>query len=663
MKIGRYTNCLLAGMLLSGLLAVSAAETASPKPDVLFIAIDDMNDWITLFDTSNPIQTPNLERLAARGCCFTRAYCTASACNPSRASIITGLRPETSKVYGNNDPWARLVPNALTLPRCFSQNGYDALGAGKIFHHGPAGVDRKDAPSFDEFQKLNIHSFKPDRNYNGYTDAMGKKVGSLWKTGWDWGEHNVPKQTDEYTVEYVNQVMAEHAGEKPLFLAAGIFRPHLPFWAPSECFARYPMETLSMPLMPPDDMDDVPLAGRDFTKTESFIWENTSRKEPGDPGSLKRMVQCYQAGADYADQMIGRLLDQLDATGRTDDTIIVLWSDHGYHLGDKNHCVKFTLWEKANHVPFIIVAPGVTTPGSRCGQPVSLVDIYPTLVELAGIECPAELDGTSLVPLLKDPGLEWERPALMTWLRGNHAVRSKTHRYICYADGTEELYADNDPWNITNLAGRAESAGVIAQLKRWIPQDAVAGGKPAVKNVRGVDDPDALVIADFEGETYGDWRAEGRAFGQRPAVADVSPPNKVVGQRGRGLVNTYLGGDGSTGTLTSPAFTIERSHISFLIGGGHHPGETCINLQVDGKTVRTATGRSRKDGQMREVLEWESWNVADLLGKKAVVQIVDRHAGGWGHINIDYIVQSNRRPQTLREQVASAVFEMPSAWK
>ena len=203
--------------------------------------------------------------------------------------------------------------------------------------------------------------------------------------------------------------------------------------------------------------------------SEHFIFSNPTAKPENDPGSLKKMIQCYQASADFCDQMVGRLLDKLDETGRADNTIIILWADHGYHLGDKESCVKFTLWEKANRVPFIIVAPGITKPGSRCNRPVSLLDIYPTLVELAQLEPKKDLDGKSLVLLLNDPTQKWH-PALMTMGRGNHAVRSDRWRYIRYRDGSEELYDHSkDPWEWTNLASQGQYARVIDEHKKWLP--------------------------------------------------------------------------------------------------------------------------------------------------------------------------------------------------
>ena len=467
------------GLILAATTFVAAAvsETiAAGKPDVLFIAIDDMNDWTTLFHPDNPIKTPNLERLAKRGCLFTRAYCAAPGCNPSRTAILTGLRPSTSGVYGNGHVWRELVPDVVTLPQYFMRNGYAAKGAGKIFHHGGSGQDRKDNPSFQEFFPLRIHAHAPKTNYNGY--VKGRDDRHLADASWDWGEHDAPKQTDEYTVEWVENVMGKHPRDRPIFLAAGIFRPHLPFWAPPKTFAKYPFDRVKPPPMPAGDLDDVPPRGKRMAHTEYFIYENTTRQPENSPGSLKKMVQSYQAASDFADQMVGRLLDKLDATGRSDNTIVVLWSDHGYHLGDKEACVKFTLWEKANRVPFIIVAPGVTKPGTRCDRPVSLLNIYPTLVELAGLQPKDDLDGKSLVPLLKNPDAVWERPAVMTWLPGNHAVRTERWRYIRYADGTEELYDHSqDPWEWKNLAGDPEFEDVKAKHRKWLPNDrkAVSG--------------------------------------------------------------------------------------------------------------------------------------------------------------------------------------------
>ncbi len=302
----------------------------------------------------------------------------------------------------------------------------------------------------------------PEKNYTGYTEG---ELGSFW---FDWGEHR-QKMIDLDTVEWCEAVMDRDELE-PIFLAAGIFKPHLPFYAPPETFKKYPFDETELPPMKENDLDDVPPIGVRMAHTEGFVYRTTVAQPERSPGSLKKMVQCYQASADFADEMVGRLVDKLDATGKADNTIIVLWADHGYHLGDKESCVKFTLWEKANRVPFIIVAPGVTRPGSRCDRPVGLIDIYPTLVELAGLPPKKDLDGTSLVPLLKDPTRNWH-PALMTMGKGNHAVRSDRWRYIRYSDGTEELYDHtNDPWEWTNLATKSEYADIIREHRKWLQE-------------------------------------------------------------------------------------------------------------------------------------------------------------------------------------------------
>ena len=445
--------------LISG---CSSEKQLTAKPNVLFIAIDDMNDWTTLFDKDNPIKTPNMERLAKRGVFFNRAYCTSAACNPSRAAIMTGKRATTTGVYGNHDAWRKLVPHATTLPRYFSEHGYLTKGAGKIFHHGDAGKDNPDRPSFDEFFDM-LPTRAPKNNHNGY------RTGNLSKVWFDWGVHD-QKLIDLDTVEWVEKAMEEKA-DKPFFLAAGIFKPHLPFYATEENFARYPLDLTKIPPFKKNDLDDVPEIGRNMALKEEFIYKNTTAQPVNSPGGLKKMVQSYQASADFADQMVGRILDKLDACGLADNTIIVLFADHGYHLGDKESCVKFTLWEKANHVPFIIVAPGVTKPGTVCEKPVTLLNIYPTLLELCGLEPSSEIDGKSLVPLLKNVDARWRHPAVMTMGRGNHAVRSEQWRYIHYSDGTEELYNhENDPWEWTNLAGNPDYAKVIAEHNKWLPK-------------------------------------------------------------------------------------------------------------------------------------------------------------------------------------------------
>jgi arylsulfatase A-like enzyme len=450
------------GVRKAGYFEDALPMNAGARPDILFIALDDMNDWTTLFDPGNPIQTPNLQRLASRGCLFTRAYCAAPACSPSRAAVFSGLNPATSGLYNNPDRIEEHLQGAVMIPQYFRSHGYRTWGVGKLFHGSPLHAGDPERPFFQRFQDL--RRVFPPVKMNGILTGRGQSP------IFDWGEID-GKLTDHHTADMAEACMSE-ARDRPLFQAVGIWAPHLPHFAGPEFFSRYPLESLVQPPMPENDLDDVPQAGREMAHFQ-YYWSGYLFNDPpprGSPASLEKLTQSYQAAASFSDSMVGRLLDKLDSTGRADSTIIVLWSDHGYHLGDKESVVKFTLWEKACHVPFIIVAPGVTTPGSLCNAPVSLVDIYPTLVELAGLPPKEEIDGQSLVPLLKDPGREWERPALTTWLAGNHAVRSRDWRYICYADGTEELYDMRlDHWNHANLAGQPGYEEVIELHRKWLP--------------------------------------------------------------------------------------------------------------------------------------------------------------------------------------------------
>lgn len=448
-------------------MTLTSLYAEKSHPNILFIAIDDMNDWTTLFDENNPIKTPNLQRLAKRGTFFDRAYCAAPACCPSRAAVMTGIAPHKSKVYANGDAWAKLTPYAEVIPRHFKhQAGYQTQGGGKIYHHGGTGKAPKDKPTFDHYNRMKLLYGKQKSNLNGF----GPSDAPLNKPFYDWGEFQGDKQNDDFTIEWAGSVMKKtwDNNASPQFLAVGIFRPHLPFWAPKRHFAHYPAdENLVMPPLPQDDMTDVPKAGYRMTLKERFFQDKTRKQLDFSLGSDEQLIRCYQAASSYADEKVGELLDHLDSTGQADNTIIVLWSDHGYHLGDKDCFVKFTLWEKANHVPFIIVAPGVTTPGTRCSNPVSLLDIYPTLIDLAGLSKPDyTLDGVSLVPLLKDVNAKWDRPALSTYKEGNHTIRTPEFRYIRYNNGEEELYSDNDPWNHHNLVKKPEMLPVLKEHRK-----------------------------------------------------------------------------------------------------------------------------------------------------------------------------------------------------
>ena len=448
--------------LLSLLLVLLPAAVAAQRPNVLFIAVDDLNDWIEPMGGHPQAKTPNLVRLASRSTLFTRAYTAAPACNPSRAALMTGIAPYRSGVYNNSQAWRPAMPDAVTLPQAFRRNGYWAGGAGKIYH----GV-YPDPPSWDEYW--------PSKKVQRSSDPLPaeRPVNGIKGTGnFDWGALEVPPEdmSDAKVAEWVATKLGQRH-EKPFFLAFGIFRPHLPWYVPRKYFDRFPLETVELPPAFGADLQDVPEAGVKMARPER---DHASVVEHG---QWNRAVQAYLASINFADDMLGTVLDALDESAYSQDTVVVLWGDHGWHLGEKRHWRKFALWEEATRVPLMVSAPegtpGLpegTREGVKSGRPVSLLDIYPTLVELAGLPEQEGLDGRSLVPLLRNPGLKWQ-PAVMTHGRLNHAVRSESFRFIRYADGSEELYdhrVDQMEW--TNLASDSNYAEVKRDLTKWLPE-------------------------------------------------------------------------------------------------------------------------------------------------------------------------------------------------
>ncbi len=451
---------LLHWLSILGLLWISSLRAAG-APDVLFIAVDDMNDWISLLDPESPIKTPNLERLANRGMLFTRAYCISAACNPSRAATMTGLRPSTTGVYGNKSDWRGATPDRLTLMQQFQKGGYLVKGAGKIFHHHLEGAFHDDA-SFDDFQPMAPQNMPPQK-LNQAPDYGSANT--------DWGAWPPDEQDtiDFKSADYCIEALRNPPEDKPLFLACGIFKPHSPFFAPPAYHEGF--EDIAFPVRKEDDWSDLPSGAEKLMAKKTWFWKGMQQLEERIPNSYHDFIRSYAACCTFADAQIGRVLDALEASPRRENTIVVLWSDHGFHLGEKDHIEKFALWEKSNHIPFIVVAPGVTEPGSRCEKPVDLTALYPTLLELCDLSADDQCDGKSLKPLLENPEAAWELPALMTYGKGNHAVRTERWRYIHYADGTEELYdhaADPHEWD--NVAGRPENETVLAAHRQWLPR-------------------------------------------------------------------------------------------------------------------------------------------------------------------------------------------------
>jgi len=458
-------------------LALSTSALAQTAPDVLFIAIDDMNDWVEPLGGHPQAKTPNITALAQRGMLFTNAHAPGAACLPSRTAILTGVSPFNSGIYEQAGDW-RLTPGLMdlpTLPRYFKDSGYRTLGSGKLFHahtysldgfQGQADVNAWDA-YFPALDRQLVDEVRP---------APGQTPGPALGHGRQTGDFDFfpvvatdAAMGDGQTVNWVNQQI-EAAWTGPRFLAAGIFRPHLPWYVPQRYFDQHPLENIILPAYLEDDTSDLPDSA--LFGSERSMGPDTMQwiRQNGGTDTWRRAVQGYLASMTYSDAMVGELIDALDRSGRADNTIIVLWADHGFHLGEKERWGKMTLWEESTHVPFIIVAPGITTPGSRTDEAVSLQSIYATLAELSGLDIPAHVDGASLVPLLRNPDMDWDEVAITTFGYGNYSVRGDRYRYIVYEDGQEELYdhqADPNEWQ--NLARDPAYQDILQELASRLP--------------------------------------------------------------------------------------------------------------------------------------------------------------------------------------------------
>lgn len=437
------------------ILACSSTVTLGAKPNVMFLAVDDMKDWVNCLDGyEGVVHTPHIDRLASRGMLFTNAHCPSPKCAPSRAAILTGLRPSTTGLYDNGHWWLPNLPQVVTLPNQFRKHGYRVVGAGKIFHHT---AGNHPPNQWDDFLPLRFNNdpwYRSSKlNYpwspsGGYPPEFPfSKVKGLAHEN-DWGSLPIPdaEYDDARSARYaIAFLQKEHA--QPFFLACGLFRPHLPWYVPQEFFDRYPLDSVVLPRVRDDDLNDIPEAGQAFAaarRSDLTTILNAKR--------WKHAVQAYLASITYADAQLGRVLEALATSIHADNTIVVLWSDHGWHLGEKRHWHKTTLWEEATRVPLIISAPGY--PSGRCGRPVSLLDLFPTLNDLCAFPAIPVHDGVSLRPLLRNPEAPWNHPAIIEFKQGNVAVRSQRYRYIRYEDGGEELYDHReDPREWNNLAG------------------------------------------------------------------------------------------------------------------------------------------------------------------------------------------------------------------
>lgn len=452
---------------------LSVVADADERPNVLFLVVDDMKDWVNCMDGySGTVHTPHIDQLARRGMLFQNAHCVSPKCAPSRAAVLTGLRPSTTGLYDNGHWWYPNLPDVVTIPEHFRRQGYHVGGAGKIFHHTagnhpPHVWDTFHRLTFQEdpwFRKatLNYPWSHPDERPNGFPFSG---VAGLGHEN-DWGSLPIAAADydDAVTTKFAVKFLQNQADSSaPFFLACGLFRPHLPWYVPQQYFDRYSLDDIVLPEVPEDDLDDLPDVGRQLAKDRRSDW-HTIRKAD----RWKQAVQAYLASISCADARLGKILTALQQAKLADNTIVILWSDHGWHLGEKRHWHKSTLWEESTRVPLIMAGPGIR-PGV-CRRPVSLLDVYPTLNQLAQLPAVAACEGRSLLPLLQDPDTKWEYPAVTEFRPGNAAVRSERYRYIRYHDGGEELYDHaSDPHEWNNLAATADYAHLKERLSRWLP--------------------------------------------------------------------------------------------------------------------------------------------------------------------------------------------------
>jgi arylsulfatase A-like enzyme len=476
---------------------VKTASTEPPKttpsdqrPNVLFLSIDDLNDWIGALGGHPQAKTPNLDRLIAKSVLFSNAHCAAPVCGASRHALLSGLRPSTTGWYSNGSKkrsdYERILGETVPLPTHFKHNGYKTMAAGKIFHKGTSDISGYDywteaRPKYKWPEALyarghgyqgkrggHFHPFPPDggaiyQKYQEGVDGQSLCWGALEKA--DMPPEGMPDvQIADWAVDRLNQ---KH--DQPFFLAVGFIRPHVPYTAPKEFFDLYPLDEIVVPKVPADEMDDIPLHGKAMAKGTIEGGDHWNVLSIG-PNYWKEMTRAYLACVSFVDAQAGKVLDALEASPHADNTIIVFWSDHGQHIGEKRHWRKQALWEESTRVPLAFHVPGAVSSGQSCDRPVSLLDIYPSLIDLCGLPPVKGLEGISLSPQLKDPETHRSEPAVTTCYYNNHSVRGPRWRYIRYRDGSEELYNHaTDPLEHVNQAANPKSAKIKQRLKKYLP--------------------------------------------------------------------------------------------------------------------------------------------------------------------------------------------------
>jgi uncharacterized sulfatase len=436
------------------------------RPNVLLITADDLNNDLGTYGHPQ-VRSPNIDRLTARGVRFDRAYTQFPLCSPSRVSLMTGLRPDTTRVHDLQTDFRTVLPDVVTLPQMFKGQAYFVARVGKIYHYGnpgqigTSGLD--DPASWDVVVNPRGVDKDEESRLTNFTPARG--LGSAL------AYYASPAGDDEHTdgkVAAETIALLEKNRDRPFFIGAGFYRPHCPFIAPRRYFDMYPLDSIPAPAASPESK--APPAAW-FTSPPHWGISEEARRET---------VRAYYASVSFLDANVGRVLDALDRLGLADSTIVVFLSDHGYHLGEHGQWMKQTLFERSARVPMIVAGPGIASNGRAAPGVVELLDLYPTLAELTRVRPPRGLQGRSLVPLLKNPDAAWDHPALTQVRRGpaasaymGYSIRTGRWRYTEWDRGTRgtELYDEaQDPHESNNLAGDPAHRKVVAQMQRLLRQ-------------------------------------------------------------------------------------------------------------------------------------------------------------------------------------------------
>jgi len=440
-----------------------AAQKKTKKPNVLFIAVDDLNDWVGCLGGNPDAQTPNLDRLARQSVLFSNAHCQVALCNASRVSFMTGLYASTTGVYSNSSKSAsNAYRQAKHMPVWFRGHGYRTMCMGKIYHN-----DHGKKAYWDEIGPKTLRWGPEPPGGRQFAKRFGKDAqDSLAWAALDIEKGGMPdEKVAAWGVEKLNREY-----DQPFFLALGFYKPHTPMTAPKRYFDKFDRDKLTLPKVLKNDLDDVPEIGRRWVLDRSKLIAEDAVTQYS-PTYRRELVHAYHACVALVDDCIGQVLNKLDNSPHASNTIVVLCSDHGWHLGEKNHWRKWMPWEESTRSLLIVRTPDAAGNGATCNRTVGLIDIYPTLAELCQLPPPANLQGLSFRRLLEAPQQAWSRPALTSTKAGNHTVRSDRWRYIRYVDGSEELYDhDKDPHEWHNLAGQPDLNAIKKQHAKWIDQ-------------------------------------------------------------------------------------------------------------------------------------------------------------------------------------------------